>query len=305
MSGVAVAPATRPAMHRALVDAVEAGGGTVVDLADADALIWADPGAADDYPSIIAGAPNVEWIQLPYAGIEPFLEHLDTEHLWTCGKGVYAEPVAEWVITALLAAFRDIPRYAKAHSWPAQGGRNLLGARLTVIGAGGITESLLRLLAPWGCEVTIVRRSPSAVPGAHRTVTTDGLAEAVSAADAVIVACALTDETAGIIDRTVLTAMADHAWLLNVGRGGHVVTADLIDALERGAIAGAVLDVTDPEPLPDDSPLWRLDDCLITPHVGNTPEMGLPLLADRVRDNVSHWLAGTALIGTVDVEAGY
>ncbi len=292
-------------MHRALVDAVEAGGGAVVDLPDADGLIWADPGAADDYPSIIADAPNVEWIQLPYAGIEPFLGHLDTDHLWTCGKGVYAEPVAEWVMTALLAAFREIPRYARARSWPAQGGRNLLGAHLTVIGAGGITESLLGLLAPWGCEVTVVRRSRNAVPGAHRTVTADEVIAAVTAADAVIVACALPDETAGIIDRTVLTAMADHAWLLNVGRGGHVVTADLITALERGAIAGAVLDVTDPEPLPDESPLWRLDNCLITPHVGNTPEMGLPLLAGRVRDNVSRWVAGTPLIGTVDVEAGY
>ena len=292
-------------MHRALVDAVEAAGGTVVDLPDANGLIWADPAAADLYPSIIADAPGVEWIQLPYAGIEPFLEHLDTEHLWTCGKGVYAEPVAEWIITALLAAFRDIPRYARARSWPSQGGRNLLGAHLTVIGAGGITESLLRLLAPWGCEVTVVRRSSRRMAGASRTVTTDELTDAVSAADAVIVACALTDETAGIIDRDLLTAMADHAWLLNVGRGGHVVTADLVDALERDTIAGAVLDVTDPEPLPDDSPLWGLDNCLITPHVGNTPEMGLPLLADRVRDNVGRWLAGRPLVGTVDVAAGY
>jgi len=292
-------------MHAVMVEAVEAAGGTVVPIEQASALIFADPTAADAFPNIIGAGSGVEWIQLPYAGIETFQHHLDHDHTWTCGKGVYAPPVAEWIMAALLTAFRDIPRYVRASSWPLQDGKNLLGAKLTVLGGGGITESFMELIGPWGCDVTVVRRSDDPVPGAARTLTTDCLHEAVADADAVIVALALTDETRNIVDAETLAAMRSDAWLCNVGRGGHVVTDDLVTALREGVIAGAVLDVTDPEPLPDGHPLWELNNCVITPHVGNTPEMGLPLIADRVRVNVGRWIAGDELIGPVDVGAGY
>jgi phosphoglycerate dehydrogenase-like enzyme len=88
-------------------------------------------------------------------------------------------------------------------------------------------------------------------------------------------------------------------------RGGHVDTDALVEALERGDIGGAALDVTDPEPLPDGHPLWHMPTCLITPHVANTPEMGLALLADRVRTNVAHYRSGAPLIGQVDLDLGY
>lgn len=302
---IAVEPSTRPAMHAVMVEAVETAGGTVVSIEQASALMFADPAAADAFPNIIEAGPGVEWIQLPYAGIETFQHHLDHDHTWTCGKGVYAPPVAEWIMTALLTAFRDIPRYVRASSWPVQDGQNLLGAKLTILGGGGITESFMELIGPWGCVVTVVRRSADPVPGAARTLTTDRLHEAVADADAVIIALALTDETRNIVDAETLAAMRSDAWLCNVGRGGHVVTDDLVTALREGVIAGAVLDVTDPEPLPDGHPLWELDNCVITPHVGNTPEMGLPLIADRVRVNVGRWIAGDELIGPVDVGAGY
>ena len=302
---VAVEPDTRPAMHAVLVEAVEDAGGAVVPIEDASALVFADPMAADSFPSLIARGAGIEWIQLPYAGIETFAHHLDTDHQWTCGKGVYAPPVAEWIITALLTAFRDIPRYVRATSWPRQDGRNLLGARLLLIGGGGIAESLISLLAPWGCELIVVNRSGRPVDGATRTITSDQLLDHVGSVDAVIVAAALTAETTGIVDADLLGRMSDDAWLMNVGRGGHVVTDDLVASLRSGSIAGAVLDVTDPEPLPDGHPLWGLDNCVITPHVGNTPEMGLPLIADRVRENVTRWIAGDPLVGPVDVELGY
>ncbi len=302
---IAVAPDTRPTMFEALSAAVERGGATVGELADARALVFADPERPDLFPGIIGRAPGVEWIQLPYAGIEPFVDHLDADHVWTCGKGVYAEPVAEHVVALALAGFRDLHRYIRATSWSAQTGRNLLGARVTILGGGGITESLLRLLEPFGCEVTVVRRSGSPVAGAARTLTADRLTEGLSDADLVVVALALTSETTGIIDAAALAAMPEHAWLVNVARGGHVVTDDLVDALRAGSIAGAALDVTDPEPLPDDSPLWQLENCIITAHVGNTPEMGLPLLADRVEQNVRRYLAGEPLLGPVDVARGY
>lgn len=292
-------------MHDAMCDAVAAAGGTVCDIEDAAALVFADPAADGVFADLLAQGPRIRWIQLPYAGIENFTRHLDRNRIWTCGKGVYAPPVAEWIIAALLSAFRDIPVFVRATSWPAQTGRNLLGARLTVLGGGGITESLLGLLAPWGCEVTVVRRRPAHLAGAAAVVGPESLRTAVSQADAVIVALALTTETAGVIDAATLTAMRPDAWLVNAGRGGHVVTDDLVYALRNGDIAGAVLDVTDPEPLPDGHPLWELDNCLITPHVANTPEMGLPLIAQRVRHNVARWIAGEPLIGTVDLDLGY
>lgn len=96
-----------------------------------------------------------------------------------------------------------------------------------------------------------------------------------------------------------------HAWLVNVARGRHVVTEDLVRVLQDGAIGGAGLDVVDPEPLPDGHPLWSLPNCFITPHVGNTPDMAVPLLSARVRDNVRRYLAGEPLLGPVDVDAGY
>ncbi|NCG38955.1 MAG: hydroxyacid dehydrogenase [Actinobacteria bacterium] len=302
---IAVEPTSRPEMHLAMASAVQEAGGTVVPIGEASSLMFADPTAADSFPELMAQATNVEWVQLPYAGVETFVQHLDPAYTWTCGKGVYAPPVAEWIMTALLTAFRDIPTFARAERWPAPTGRNLLGTRLAILGGGGITESFLSLIEPWGCDVTVVRRQTDPVLGAARTVTTDELDDVLGRVDAVIIALALTSETQGIIDTGRLQAMRNDAWLLNVGRGGHVITDDLVNALRNNEIAGAVLDVTDPEPLPDGHPLWELDNCLITPHVGNTPAMGLPLIADRVRENVTRWIANEPLVGPVDVGLGY
>ena len=302
---IAVEPRSRPAMFDAFADAVLSAGGEIVPVDEASALIWADPLAAGDFPGIFAQGTNLEWIQLPYAGIETFAENLQSGYLWTCGKGVYADPVAEHVIALTLAGFRHLHTSIPATTWPAQEGRNLLGAHVVIIGAGGITESLLRLLEPWNTTVTVVRRREVPVPGATRTVTFAEMHDAIAEADVVVVAAALTDRTRGMVNAEFLDAMPSSAWLVNVARGGHVVTVDLVDALRSGSIAGAALDVTDPEPLPDGHPLFTLLNCIITPHVGNTPEMGLPLITERVRRNVVNWIVGEPMIGTVDLEAGY
>jgi D-3-phosphoglycerate dehydrogenase len=99
--------------------------------------------------------------------------------------------------------------------------------------------------------------------------------------------------------------MDDDAWLVNVARGGHVQTDALVQALHDGAIGGAALDVTDPEPLPDDHPLWSAPSCLVTPHVGNTPDMAVPLLSERITENTRRFIAGEELLGLVDPALGY
>ena len=288
-----------------LADAVRAGGGEPVTEGEADAVVWTDPKDAAGLRRLLDDQPHIDWVQLPWAGIEPFVDVLDHDRRWTCGKGVYADPVAEQALMLALAGLRGMGTYARASTWEGPIGHNLLGARVVIVGGGGITESLVRLLEPFRCEVIVVRRIDQPFPGATRTVTQDHLDEELPGADLVVLAVALTPETEGLFDGRRLRLLPSHAWLVNVARGRHIVTDDLVEVLQEGAIGGAGLDVVDPEPLPDGHPLWGLANCFLTPHVGNTPEMAVPLLSARVRENVRRYLAGEDLIGPVDVDAGY
>jgi phosphoglycerate dehydrogenase-like enzyme len=250
-------------------------------------------------------SPEISWIQLPFAGIENFAHLIDHDHRWTCGKGVYADPVAELALTLALTGMRGVGHYAQTKHWSGPRGVNLQGANVTIVGGGGITESLLRLLAPFDCHVTVVRNHVEEMDGADDVLESDRLTDALPGADLVVLALSLTPETEGIISSSELALMEPHAWLVNVARGKHVITDDLVAALRDGVIGGAALDVTDPEPLPDDHPLWTLPNCLITPHIGNTPEMGVPLLAARIEENVRRFGAGAELVGPVDPDLGY
>ena len=298
---VAVAPASAPGW---IADAVASGGGTVVPVEQAEGLVWFEPYRPQDLGSVLDRAPRVRWVHLPWAGVEPYLDVMTADRLWTCGKGVYAEPTAEHALLLALAGLRGLRERFDAHSWGARGGTTLRRQPVTIVGGGGIAEALVRFLDPFECPVTIVRRRPEPLGGAT-VVTVDRLHDALAGALVVVLALALTPATKGIIGRAELERMRPDAWLVNVARGGHVVTDDLVDALRRGVIAGAALDVTDPEPLPDSHPLWSLPNCLITPHTANTPEMVLDELAERVRDNVRRFAAGEPLVGLVDLDAGY
>lgn len=300
---ILVAPGdARPSM----LDAVRAGGGVIVDdPAEAEGMVWIAPRDPSRLATTLTEGPGIRWIQLPFAGIEPFHGHLAPDRVWTSGKGVYAEPVAEMVLALLLAGMRHLSGYARATTWSGPVGRNLRDARITVLGGGEITRALIPLLAPFRCRITVLRRLADPFEDAHRTGTLADLHASVADADAVVIALALTPQTHHVIDAAALDAMPAHALLVNVGRGGHVDTDALVTALAAGSIGGAMLDVTDPEPLPDGHALWSEPRCLITPHVGNTPEMGIPLLEARVTENVARFAEGRPLIGPVDVAAGY
>lgn len=300
---VAVAPAGARGW---LVDAVRVGGGVVVDAAEAEALVWAVPGDAEGLDAALRANPGIRWVQLPWAGVERQVGvvRAHADRAWTCAKGVYARPVAELALTLLLAGRRGLGTYARATMWEGPIGDNLHGARVVVAGGGGITESLLSLLAPFECDTTVVRRRPDPVPGAARTVAPERLDEVLAGADALVLALALTPDTEGLVDGRRLDLLADGAWLVNVARGRHVVTDDLVGALATGRI-GAGLDVTEPEPLPAGHPLWTMPNVLLTPHVGNTPAMAVPLLSERVTENLRRWQDGRPLLGTVDPAAGY
>ncbi|MEY4362619.1 MAG: hypothetical protein RL391_1925 [Actinomycetota bacterium] len=286
-------------------EAVVEGGGHLVDPSEAEALVW---GAARDprgLEEVLQNAPHLSWVQLPFAGVEEFAHLIDGERTWTCGKGVYAEPVAEMALALGLAGLRGLTHYSRAGKWTPARGRNLVGARVTILGGGGITEELVKLLAPFDCHVTVVRNRVSEMDGVDIVLQSDEYADSLPGADLVVLALSLTPETEGIIGRSELESMEPHAWIVNVARGRHIVTDDLVWALENGIIGGAALDVTHPEPLPPDHPLWSLENCIITPHVGNTPEMAVPLLSERIAANVRRWANGEDLIGPVDPELGY
>lgn len=292
-------------MFDVLCKSVHDAGANLTSIEEAEGLIWADPSKADLFPEVSANAPNLKWIQLPYAGIEPFVQYLDEKWIWTCAKGIYAREVAETALSLSLAGFKNLHGYARETSWSEPIGRVLGDSQVCILGGGGITQCLLPLLAPFGCDMTVVRRHDISLDGANRTVTTSRLFEILPRTDLLILALSLTNETLGIIDKKALSALPDHAWIVNVARGGHIVTDDLVESLQRKTIGGAALDVTDPEPLPDNHPLWKEPNCLITPHIGNTPEMGLKVLAPFISENVKRFCDNGDLLGLVDVNLGY
>jgi len=284
---------------------VSAGGGQVVPVEQADGVVWGAPRDPKGLEHLLAANPRVRWVQLMQAGIERFAHLVDDDRVWSSGKGVYADPVAELALTLALAGMRGLDRYARETSWSGPRGLNLFEARVSVFGGGGITQSLLRLLRPFDCHVTVVRNRVQEMEGADVVIDADRYFDAIPGADLVVLALALTPDTEGIIAREELEAMEEHAWLVNVARGKHVATDDLVWALRTGVIGGAGLDVTDPEPLPDGHALWSLPNCIITPHVGNTPEMEVPLLSERIATNVRRQAEGKQLLGLVDPDLRY
>lgn len=305
---IAIAPEPVPAYA---VEAVGAAGAKIVPLGpETEALVWTSPAGPEQLAATLEQVPNARWVHLRWAGVEDFarlglFDPARTDLTWTCGKGVFAEPVAEHALALALAGLRQLPDRVRATTWQPQGGQSLYDGKVTILGAGGIAEKLIELLRPMRTHVTVVRRQDTPLEGAGRTLTVDRLTDAVQEAQVVFVALALTPDTDGIVDARILDAMNDEAWLVNVGRGRHVVTGDLVEALTGGTIAGAALDVTEPEPLPDSHPLWTLPNALITPHTANTFEMAVGAMKQRIVENVRRFAAGEPLVGTVDPRLGY
>ena len=153
--------------------------------------------------------------------------------------------------------------------------------------------------------MNVVRRSGEDLPGATRSVSPDQLHAVLPDADAVVVAAAATTQTAHLIGQAELDLLPDHAVLVNIARGSLVDADAVVKAVSEGALFGAGLDVMDPEPFPDNHPIWQESRIVITSHSADTPPMTEPLLARRIRTNVASYVAGEGLLGVVDVEAGY
>jgi D-3-phosphoglycerate dehydrogenase len=301
--------AVAPSLDEGVVEALEQAGGQRTDPSSADGLVWTDAGDPEGLRRQLRTSP-ARWVQLPFAGIERFVEAgvIDADHTWTCAKGAYGPATAEHALALMLAAARRLHIYARARSWDeAEEGleRRLAGSTVVVFGAGGIGKALMDMLVPLGPKVVAVNRSGASVPAAHSTFASERLAEILPGADWVVITAPLTPETKGLFGREMLSKMGPRAWLVNVARGGIVDTGALVDALRTEQIGGAALDVIDPEPLPDGHPLWGLENAIVTPHVANTWEMALPELRALVGRNVAHFASGEPLEGVVDPATGY
>lgn len=300
-----------PRQSEIFAKAVQIGGGTLRHLdSSTRGLIWLSNSRVDEFDSVLANHPQLTWVQLPWAGVDAFSEvlrrHARPDVIFTSAKGCFAQPVAEHALMLALSLLRYIPRRARATSWDSTFlGISLYRKNVVIIGAGGIARELIRLLAPFDTHVTVVRRRPGTVSGAHLTVTSDRLRGVLPEADVVFVVAASTHETRHLIGAPEFAVMKSSAALVNVARGALVDSDALVDALSTGHLVGAATDVTEPEPLPDGHPLWNAPNMLITPHMADTPEMTGPLLAERVRRNVTAFVRGEPLEGVVDPSLGY
>ena len=289
-----------------LAEAIASAGGTLADLAEARALVWI--GNVDGFPDPLPD--NIEWVQLRLAGIESFLRAglLDDRRIWTNASGFYAENVAEHALALLLAGLRQI-NVAVLRHWdekaidPAV--RSLHGSTVGIIGAGGIARSLIPRLKACGAQVIAVNRSGRPVEGASVTLPASRIDEVWGHIDHVVLAAPATDDTRHLINARTLAALPRHAWLINVARGPLVDEVALRDALVAGEIAGAALDVTDPEPPAPDDPLFGLDNVVITPHVANPAGRLTEEMAGPLAENLRRFVDGEDLLSVVEYGRGY
>jgi phosphoglycerate dehydrogenase-like enzyme len=281
-------------------------GAEVVPLQSANSLLWLTPEVAS-LRDILADHPAIEWVQFPWAGVEDVVAQglLRPSVTFTCAKGLYAGQVAEHALFLALAGLRNAVEQARLLEWSEREPESLAGKRVTVLGGGGIAERLTQLLQPFGCPVTVLRRSSGAVDHAARTLTIDHLHAVLPDTDLLILALALTPATTGIIGAKELALLPPAAGLVNVARGKHVDTDALVAALSSGSLRWAGLDVTEPEPLPSHHPLWSMSNVMITSHSADSRSYCTEQLARRVVENIGRLHHGEPLVGQVDAAVGY
>jgi len=219
----------------------------------------------DGVDRLLKQIDGVEVVQIMSAGVEQWSGVLPDGVALVNARGAHGGATAEWAVAALLAMRREIPTFVRQQQrrqWTEQGSPGLQGAHVVILGAGDLGEQTRLRLAGFGCRTTLVARN---MRDGIRPVS--DLPELLPTADAVVVVVPLTDQTRGVVDATFLAALPDRAVLVNASRGPVVDTDALIRELASGRLRAA-LDVTDPEPLPPDHPLWTAPGVLITPHVG-------------------------------------
>ena len=249
-----------------------------------------------DSLELIAQMPNLEVVQLLTVGVDAALEYVP-EHVSLCNAvGVHDASTAELAVALVLASLRGIDDFARAMphgEWIHDRRSSLVDRNVLIIGAGGVGQAIAHRLIPFGAEVTLVARSQR--PG---VVASSELPSLLPEADIVVLAVPLNMHTSGLVDESFLSRMREGSLLVNVARGGVVDTQALVRHAQQGRIRAA-LDVTDPEPLPPEHPLWRIPGVLISPHVGGDTSAFLPRARALVEQQISRWRSKDPLMYVV------
>lgn len=292
----------------------------VTGLSKDDALARADEfHGADAHlltPEFLARATNLRWVQSWSAGVDRYLGLdglMENDAIaFTNMKGAHGPVISEHVFALLLHLRRDLAPYLaaqRAGTWKRGAGekqRALAGDTLLVAGMGGIGREIAKRGKAFGMEVLATVRTPRRAPAyVDELGTAEDLDRFLARADVVAIALPLTPETRGLFDAARIGRMKKGAMLINIARGGIVDTEALVAALRSGHLAGAGLDVTDPEPLPAGHVLWSLDNVVITPHVAGRAELTLERRMGIFRENAMRFGAGRPLHNVVDKQAGY
>ncbi|ELY63300.1 D-2-hydroxyacid dehydrogenase [Natrinema versiforme] len=228
-------------------------------------------------PELVAASETLELFACTFAGTGHLpLETLEAEGVAvTSASGVHGPNIAEQVLGYVLADVRNLRQGWEQHErgeWNHYQGGELRGSTATVVGMGPIGREILARFDDFGVETIGVRYTPSKGGDADEVVGFEDTVDAAARSDYLVLACPLTETTEGLVDERLLGTLPTNAMLVNVARGPVVDTDALVAALRGNDIRSAALDVTDPEPLPADHPLWTLGNCLVTPHnAGHTP----------------------------------
>ncbi|APE34661.1 hydroxyacid dehydrogenase [Nocardia mangyaensis] len=296
-----------PVAQRAAVRYTEADG-------LADALRGADVLFVYDFqtravPGAWHAADRLRWLHMGGVGVDPvmFPELRASEVVVTNTRNVFDSAIAEYVLGQIISFAKDLPgsiRLQQRHEWRHRESERVHGATALIVGTGAIGRTIARLLRAVGMTVRGVGRRARTGDPDFGTVSDDLLAE-LPGADYVISIAPLTAQTRHMFDAAAFAAMKPHAMFVNVGRGESVVTDDLVSALTDGSIAGAALDVVDPEPLPVGHPLWDLPNVVLTPHNSGDFRGWRTEIVRTFTENFGRWTAGLPLDNVVDKTLGY
>lgn len=265
-------------------------------------------------PEIVKAGKKLRWIHIPHTGVEKEIcsELIQSPIVMTNTKRLFGPQVADTALALLLALTRGLRQTLPLQGdgqWRTKeltGLGELHGKTLVVVGLGGIGTQVSRRAHGFGMRVMAVDVQDIAKPDfVFGLAKPDKLMELLPTADVVLVSCPLTDQTRGLIGKAQLGAMKKSAYLINVARGGVVQTSALTEAIEKKQIAGAGMDVTDPEPLPPEHPLWKMPGVVIVPHIGAQSPEGLDRAWRLMKENVRRFVAGEALLCVVDKAKGY
>jgi phosphoglycerate dehydrogenase-like enzyme len=281
-------------------------------LEEAEVLFGIPGDSAEGLAEAVTGLPGLRWVHATSAGAGEVVRKaaLPAEALErvviTTSSGVHAVPLAEFAILGLLALAKELPRFVedqRARAWPEvrRPLRELRGETLFLVGLGDIGLEVARLGKAFGMRTVGFRRTEAPPPADVDEVHGPGrLAELAGRADAMVVSLPLTEATAGMIDRATIEALPPTCIFVNVGRGGVVDEPALIEALRERRIAGAVLDVFATEPLPPDSPLWTLDNVVVTPHAVALSARENERIVELFVANLRRYLDGEPLVNVVE-----